>query len=661
MSKKKKKKSKEKSKSLDVADNDQFDVTIDGLWIRKHIRSSKVQKLCTNPVFVIKIIIIGFFSIYVIGGAVPYYFGADSLVYGATVFSFSKGSYEYTNELMQRFDGGPFSPAQWAPTVHDTAVPAASVGIIVIGAISYFIAGEYGIFYVGPIATILLFIFTERITTKLFGSFAGLIALIFVATDFFILYWGRFFLTDNIFALFVILGCYYLVKFFYERKEKHILLCSIFFSISALVRINGVIIFPVEILLISLYFLYLAYSRNILKKNSYLTISNHITKLVTLKIPTKFFKISFLLLIPWLIFFFFFFSYNLYYFGDPLTTYSQAEGKLPEPEKNFLLSFVIIDSERLDWIKYYSIGSLPDRIKYGLADAFSINDVSFTDTIIFQGIHLTDNNWVGIFTFVIILSAVAISFIFKTKRTEVSILVFLFLGLLLFLTWPYLRGSYDNAEFLTADLQERYMFPNLVFSSMLFSFIMIKVYEIDFEKIAFAKGRFITKGFKIIFLLILGLLLFTSFYYSKPMLDVLESTFELKDLRTNVRGFPFECGFPEKSILVTPGRSAILCGTIPFNTQYVTFEKKLFDPTIINDNDIRDLIDVMDEGYTVFTYKAGRPEEPKFFRYLEAEHGLILKSISSSYCKMERLTMDVNLDTKSDDICYRFLERQSVS
>ena len=444
-----------------------------------------------------------------------------------------------------------------------------------------------------------MFIFTERVATKLFGGFAGLIALIFVATDFFILYGGRFFQTDNIFALFVILGCYYLVKFFYEKKENHILLCSVFFSLSALVRTNGVIIFPIEILLVSLYFLYLAYSRNILKKNSYLTISNYITKLVTLKIPTKFFKISFLLLIPWVIFFVFFFSYNWYYFGDPLTTYSQAEGKLLEPEKNFLLSFVVIDSNRLDWIKYYSIGSLPDRIKYGLADAFSINDVSFTDTIIFQGIHLTDNNWVGIFTFIIILSAVAISFIFKTKRTEVSILVFLFLGLLLFLTWPYLRGSYDNAEFLTADLQERYMFPNLVFSSMLFSFIMIKVYEIDFEKIAFAKGRFITKGFKIIFLLILGLLLFTSFYYSKPMLDVLESTFELKDLRTNVRGFPFECGFPEKSILVNPGRDAIKCDLIPFNTQYVTFEKKLFDPTIINDDEIRVLIDVMDDGYTV--------------------------------------------------------------
>jgi len=651
------KKKKKKSKSLDREDNDQFDVTIDGLWIREHIKSSKIQKLCSNPVFIIKIIVIGFFSIYVIGGAVPYYFGADSLVYGTAVFSLSEGTYEYTNELMQRFDEGPFSPNQWAPTVHGTAVPGTSIGIILIGTISYFIAGEYGLFYVGPIATILLFISTERVTTKFFGDFAGLIALIFVAADFFILYWGRFFLTDNIFALFVILGCYYLVKFFYERKEKYILLCSIFFSLSALVRINGVIIFPIEILLVSLYFLYLAYSRNILKKNSYLTISNNITNLIRLKIPTKFFKISFSLLIPWLIFFLFFFSYNWYYFGDPLTTYSEAAGGLQEPEKSFLLSFFIIDSERSDWIKYFSIGSLPDRIKYGLADVYSIDDVSITDTIIFQGIHLTDNNWIGIFTFVIILSAVAISFIFKTKRTEVSVLSFLFMGSLLFLTSPFLRGSYENAGFLTADLQERYMISNLIFSSMLFSFIMIKVYEIDFEKIAFAKGRFINKGFKIIFLFILGLLLFTSFYYSTPMLNALESTFELKDLRTSIRGFPFECGFPEKSILVNPGRNAIQCGVIPFNPEYTNIEKKLFDPTIINDDDIRILTDVMDDGYLVFTFKAGRPEEPKFFRYLEAEHGLILKSVDEGFCKMERLGIDVNLDTKSDDICYRFLER----
>jgi len=216
---------------------------------------------------IIKIVIIGFFSIYVLGSAYPYYLGADSLVYGESVFLLSRGSFEYTNELMQRFEGGPFSPSQWVPTVHGTAIPKANFGIIAFGFISFLIGGEYALYYVGPIATILLFIFTERITTKFFGGFAGLVALILVATDYKILDNGVQFLTDNIFALFVIFGCYYLVKFFHEKKEKYILLCSIFFSLSTLMRINGIIFFPVEILLIILYSIYLAYSRNVLNKN----------------------------------------------------------------------------------------------------------------------------------------------------------------------------------------------------------------------------------------------------------------------------------------------------------------------------------------------------------------------------------------------------------
>jgi len=626
-----------------------------------------ITHLPTKTLDVIKIVMIGFFSIYLIGSAVPYFSGTDSTLYGKAVFFLSQGSIEYTNELMERFEGGPFSPKQWPLTVHGTAVPGGSFGIIAIGFISFIIGGEYALFYVGPVATILLFIFTERITTKFFGGFAGLVALILVATDFSILEIGRRFLTDNIFALFALLGCYYLVKFFHERKEKQILLCSVFFSLSALMRINGIIFFPVEILLISLYSLYLAYSRNILnknliyenskkyivnQKNSYLIIFNNITKLVTQN-KTKIFKISILLLIPWLIFFLFFLSYNSYYFGDPSTTYRDVKRQLPDADQDFVSSFLTIDSNRFDWMKYYSIGFMPDRIKYGLADVFSIGGgASFTDIIYSRTIPLITNNWVGIFSLVIILAAIGISFIYKTKRIEVTVLFFFILGTMLFFTSPFLRGSFDDVKFVSGDTQERYMLSNLVFSSMLFSFVMINVYKINFEKISISKGRFISKSFKIIFLLILGLLLFVSFFYSTPMIDIRESTFELRDLRDFVIGFHIESGLPEKSILVNSGRFSLIFDVMPFDTQYLT--KKRFDPTKINDNDILMLIDRMDEGYTVYTPKDMKPEAPKFFRYLEAEHGLILKSFSASFCKMQRLTIDVNSDTKSDDRCYTY-------
>jgi len=120
---------------------------------------------------IIKVVIIGFFSFYVLADAMPYYFGGDTLVYGISVFLLSQGSIEYTNELMQRFEGGPFTPYQWSPTVHGTAVPQANVGIIVIGYLSFLVGGEFALFYVGPIASILLFIFIERITTRFFWRF----------------------------------------------------------------------------------------------------------------------------------------------------------------------------------------------------------------------------------------------------------------------------------------------------------------------------------------------------------------------------------------------------------------------------------------------------------------------------------------------------------
>jgi len=614
---------------------------------------------------IIKILIIGFFSIYILGSAVPFYFGSDTVVYGITVSMLSEGSFEYTNELMQRFDGGPFLPAQWSPTVHGTAVPKSSMGIIAIGFIAHLIGGQYALFYVGPIATILLFIFTERITTRFFGGFAGLVALILVATDFKILEVGHKFLTDNIFTIFVILGSYYLVKFFHERKEKYILLCSVFFTLSTLMRINGVIFFPVEILLVSFYSLYLVYSRRVLNKNlnnensQKNTISNNITKLIPPRTKTKIFKICFLLFIPWLIFFSFQLSYNSYYFGDPLTTYldTAREHRVSDVSVSFASSFLIFDTDRLDWIKYYAIGSMPDRIKYGLADALSIGDVNFTDAIHFDNLRLSYNNWFSIFTFIIILAAIGISYIYKTKRIEVSVFALIILGTLLFYSTSAVlahgEGTYAIVEMKNTDVQERYMLSNLVLTSMLFGFVMIKVYEINFRKISPSKGKIISKAFKIIFLIILVLLLFVSIFYSKPMLQVYDSTFRLGDLRGYVVELPLESGEPEKSIFIVQGRVAVLYDMIPFSTSTTIFGQ--FEPKVINDDEIAMLIQVMDEGYNVYSPEKLKPENQLFFMYLEQKHGLISKTTPGLFCKIEKIS-DVDSDPESNERCYPFQE-----
>jgi len=63
-------------------------------------------------------------------------------------------------------------------------------------------------------------------------------------------------MTDSIFSLFFLLGCYYLIKFFSEAKEKFVLLSSVLFVACSFVRYNGIIFFPIEILLVAGYFLY---------------------------------------------------------------------------------------------------------------------------------------------------------------------------------------------------------------------------------------------------------------------------------------------------------------------------------------------------------------------------------------------------------------------
>jgi len=209
------------------------------LPLLKYPSSKKISILS-----IIKIVIIVFASIFLIMHFVPYYFGADDKLYALTAIDLANGSFGLTNELMQKYDGAPFVPSQWVYTIHNTAIPLSNVGIIGIATISFLFGGYYGLFFVGPIFTILLFIFSERITTNLFGAFAGLVTLVLLTTDILIFQLGEHLLTNNIFALFSVLGCFYLIKFIRERKEIHILFCSIFLVVSIFVRLDGIIFFP---------------------------------------------------------------------------------------------------------------------------------------------------------------------------------------------------------------------------------------------------------------------------------------------------------------------------------------------------------------------------------------------------------------------------------
>jgi len=180
-------------------------------------------------IVIIKITVISFFSFYLIDHPFAWYFGSDSTVYAISSIDLANGTYGFTNELMQRFHGGPFIPAQWVSTIHDTAIPGIQIGLVLVGSTAYFLAGPVGLYYIGPISAVFLFISVERIGTKLFGPIPGLVTLILFVTSAMVLWTGRFLGTDIIFSLFLILGFFYFVKFFNCLGGKNIFLASVFF------------------------------------------------------------------------------------------------------------------------------------------------------------------------------------------------------------------------------------------------------------------------------------------------------------------------------------------------------------------------------------------------------------------------------------------------
>jgi len=158
---------------------------------------------------VIKIAIIIFISISLVADFRPFYEGYDDHAFALMGINFAKGSYGYTNELYKETGSPDFRPMHWLDTEQDYLVPLGSPGIIITSALSYLIGGYYGLFYLGPIFSILFLIISERVATKLFGSFVGLITLVLLASDTTFFNVGVQLLTDNIFAVFFILGVFF--------------------------------------------------------------------------------------------------------------------------------------------------------------------------------------------------------------------------------------------------------------------------------------------------------------------------------------------------------------------------------------------------------------------------------------------------------------------
>lgn len=554
--------------------------------------------------------------------------GGDSQLYGYSAINISKGQYEIENDFLQQTESRNFIPDQFRKTQFNSLIPAGNIGIYGLATFAYLIGGYYGLFYLGPILATLLLIFSERIGTILFGKLAGLITLILVATDFIIYNRGQELGTDIIFTLFVLIGCFFLVKFLTNnRNYKNILLSSTFFSLATLFRINGLIFFPFELLIIVGYFIFQFYKTdNKIKMVNWGNIKNWIRK------NTRF---LFFLIIPWILFFSFFLSYNNYYFGDPSTTYETAkcQVRLDCPEKeNIIFSFLRFDLERLEWMKYYSIPLIPD----GITEKLQIFEPPNTN-------QLLGNNWLSILSLFIIVGILIFSIKSKNKQTEVIVIICFILATLSFFSMSYIVSSSLN---INPDLQDRYMISNVPLSSLLIAFFLSTI--VSKNSVFLNKLKLKKMHFKKIMIILIIIFLIFSLYESRAIEKVKGIGFFYKDPIKQANKFPKDLeGLGEKSVILDQrGRKAMEYNALAFNFD-IGDESKT----------IKNLNKVFESDYDVYTLKKyyTSTDPTSYYKMLESQHGIILKDYSKSFCKMIITNTSTNIENnlKGDSVCYQ--------
>ena len=102
----------------------------------------------------------------------------------------------------------------------------------------------------------LFLVISERLATKYFNKYVGLLVLIFLSTNEMTFWVGRGLLTSMIFSIFFIVGIHFLLKFLKTKSELQILLSSICFTLAVFIRPNGIIFIPVEIFVVVSYFIF---------------------------------------------------------------------------------------------------------------------------------------------------------------------------------------------------------------------------------------------------------------------------------------------------------------------------------------------------------------------------------------------------------------------
>ena len=414
-----------------------------------------------------KISILVMMSIFLIGFFFPYYdYPNDAHVYGIQSIRMANGEYEFQNDLLKNSGLWEFTPHSWLKTSENFAVPDILPGLPAIGAFFYSITGNWGLFYFGPIITIVFLILCERISSKFFGPYVGLLTLVFLSTNEMVFWVGRGLLTSSIFSVIFILGVYFLIKFFNNNNSKYLLLTSICFTSITFIRLNGIILLPIEIIAVSGFFI-INYYRN---KNKNISTENSSLKITSNLLSLK--KNSFIissLIIPWLFFFLFFFSFNAHYFDDPLITiYNVPDNPRKAVDERGFDALQIDDERTKLYFKHflpYPINRIGDTSTY--SENYASEDI-LASNFLFMFNNDSDINFnnLGILSMFILISGFVFANCRKKNTIEINTFLIFLTGIILFYSTDFISISRQGSA--------RDVLPILPFFYMILSYLLLQ-------------------------------------------------------------------------------------------------------------------------------------------------------------------------------------------
>jgi len=562
----------------------------------------------------IKIGIIVFLAFSLLGNINPFYEGKDAYIHGIASINLSKGDIERENPLLKETGRNELVGDRWLLTDFNSALPRLpGIGIAIFGAISYIVGGYYGLFYLTPIFTVILLIVSERVATSLFGRYVGLFTLAFLACSNLLFRNSINLQTESIFSVFFVLGCFYLIKYLKNKNELHVLLASILFAFSSVIRLQGLATFPIEIIIVAGYFIIKNVQKKNFQKNSKNFISNQVTK-------KQIIKISFFVLIPWIVFFILYMGYNDYYFGDPLTNYVDiAQIKSYETSVS---SIFIVEVEDIENVKQYSKYLLP----YQITAVYNKTTNNFDN---FLG-----ENWIGALAIIFLIIGVLVSI--RTKNHRLEIVSFLFFSLST--VWFY--SSITTAERAASGVPGRYMIPVFILSLMIFGFLLNEFLKWcpKQKKIIFNRSFKIVKSGVLI-----GVILFliSGFYFSSPIQIILKDGLSFKDPSNLAERYPLSMeGLSSNSVIFSVRTdAAVEYGVISF-TPNPKRTQESFDL----------LHEILEKKYEVFTFKHTSWDDEKIMiKQLTKDLDISLVDYSQTFCKL--ILKEKQESQRLDSVC----------